>query len=129
LGFIADTSTYTCSSLQTSVNKIMMTSSSTSTFDIDDTSNAGNGEQQQMMQTQNTNEQQQQQQQQQLNLNPSPPHQIFQAVVEKDYNGLIQIFAENARDSVLSFISMKSRWARQQQDSMTKSGTLHVELS
>jgi len=104
----------------------MMTSSSTSTFDIDDTSNAGNGEQQQMMQTQNTNEQQQQQQ---LNLNPSPPHQIFQAVVEKDYNGLIQIFAENARDSVLSFISMKSRWARQQQDSMTKSGTLHVELS
>jgi hypothetical protein len=126
LGFIADTSTYTCSSLQTSVNKIMMTSSSTSTFDIDDTSNAGNGEQQQMMQTQNTNEQQQQQQ---LNLNPSPPHQIFQAVVEKDYNGLIQIFAENARDSVLSFISMKSRWARQQQDSMTKSGTLHVELS
>jgi hypothetical protein len=109
----------------------MMTSSSTSTFDIDDTSNAGNGEQQQMMQTQNTNEQQQQQQQQQqqLNLNPSPPHQIFQAVVEKDYNGLIQIFAENARDSVLSFISMKSRWARQQQDSMTKSGTLHVELS
>ncbi|MGK3744656.1 MAG: hypothetical protein ACI90V_011516 [Bacillariaceae sp.] len=126
MGFIADTSTYTCSSLQTSVNKIMMTSSSTSTFDIDDTSNAGNGEQQQMMQTQNTNEQQQQQQ---LNLNPSPPHQIFQAVVEKDYNGLIQIFAENARDSVLSFISMKSRWARQQQDSMTKSGTLHVELS
>jgi hypothetical protein len=100
----------------------MMMSSSTGTFDIDDTSTNENGEHLHMMQTQN-NEQQQQQQQQQLNLNPSPPHQIFQAVVEKDYNGLIQIFAENARDSVLSYISMKSRWARQQQDSMTKSGT------
>ena len=98
-----------------------MSSSSTGTFDIDDTSTNGNGEQQQMMQAQNN--EQQQQQQQHLNLNLTPPHQIFQAVVEKDYNGLMQIFAENARDSIISYISMKSRWARQQQDSMTKSGT------
>jgi len=55
-----------------------------------------------------------------LNSSTSPPPQIFQAVVEKDNEGLVQIFAENARDSVLSYISMKSRWARQQ-DSMTKS--------
>lgn len=95
-----------------------MSSSSTGTFDIDDTSTNGNGEQQQMMQAQNN-----EQQQQHLHLNLTPPHQIFQAVVEKDYNGLMQIFAENARDSILSYISMKSRWARQQQDSMTKSGT------
>ena len=95
-----------------------MSSSSTGTFDIDDTSTNGNGEQQQMMQAQNN-----EQQQQHLNLNLTPPHQIFQAVVEKDYNGLMQIFAENARDSIISYISMKSRWARQQQDSMTKSGT------
>jgi hypothetical protein len=98
---------------------MMMSSSSTGTFDIDDTSTNGNGEQEQMVQAQNN----EQQQQQHLNLNLTPPHQIFQAVVEKDYNGLMQIFAENARDSILSYISMKSRWARQQQDSMTKSGT------
>jgi len=55
-------------------------------------------------------------------LNPStpPPPQIFQAVVENNNDGLVQIFAENARDSVVSYISMKSRWARQQ-DAMTKS--------
>ena len=95
-----------------------MPSSSTGTFDIDDTSTDGNGEQQQLMQAQNN-----EQQQQHLNLNLTPPHQIFQAVVEKDYNGLMQIFAENARDSIISYISMKSRWERQQQDSMTNSGT------
>ena len=101
-----------------------MSSSSTGTFDIDDTSTNGNGEQEQMVQAQNN-----EQQQQHLNLNLTPPHQIFQAVVEKDYNGLMQIFAENARDSIISYISMKSRWARQQQDSMTKSGTYYIHIT
>ena len=55
----------------------------------------------------------------------SPP-QIFQAVVEEDYDGLVKIFAENARNSVISYISMKSRWARQQ-DYMAQSGMLRIK--
>jgi len=48
------------------------------------------------------------------------PSQIFHAVVEENYDGLANIFAENARNSVISYLSMKSRWARQQ-DYMAKS--------
>jgi len=46
---------------------------------------------------------------------------IFQAVVEEDYDGLTKVFAENARNSVVSYLSMQSRWSRQQ-DSISKSG-------
>ena len=46
------------------------------------------------------------------------PSQIFHAVVEENYGSLANIFAENARNSVISHLS---RWARRQ-DSMTKSG-------
>ena len=47
--------------------------------------------------------------------------QIFHAVVEKNYDGLAKMFAENARNSLMSYLTMRSRWARQQ-DSMGKSG-------
>jgi hypothetical protein len=46
---------------------------------------------------------------------------IFQAVVEEDYESLAKAFAINARNSLVSYMSMKSRWARQQ-ESMAKSG-------
>jgi hypothetical protein len=46
---------------------------------------------------------------------------IFQAVVEEDYECLARTFATNARNSLVSYMSMKSRWARQQ-ESMAKSG-------
>jgi hypothetical protein len=46
---------------------------------------------------------------------------IFQAVVEEDYESLAKAFATNARNSLVSYMSMKSRWARQQ-ESMAKSG-------
>ena len=55
------------------------------------------------------------------NESRASPSKIFHAVVEEDYGGLAKTFAENARNSVISYLSMKSRWARQQ-DSMTKSG-------
>jgi hypothetical protein len=48
------------------------------------------------------------------------PSQMFHTVVEENYDGLAKIFAENARNSVISYLSMKSRWARQL--STTKSG-------
>ena len=59
-----------------------------------------------------------------VNDQPSEGHasQIFHAVVEENYDGLAKIFAENARNSVVSYLSMKSRWVRQQ-DSMARSGT------
>eukprot|EP00531_Pseudo-nitzschia_arenysensis_P006712 CAMPEP_0116146026 /NCGR_PEP_ID=MMETSP0329-20121206/16936_1 /TAXON_ID=697910 /ORGANISM="Pseudo-nitzschia arenysensis, Strain B593" /LENGTH=775 /DNA_ID=CAMNT_0003641729 /DNA_START=94 /DNA_END=2421 /DNA_ORIENTATION=+ len=48
------------------------------------------------------------------------PTEIFHAVVEENYQGLANIFAENARNSVASYLSMKTRWARRQ-DFMAKS--------
>jgi hypothetical protein len=51
-----------------------------------------------------------------------PGHQVFQAVVEDDCENLVKVFATNARNSLVSYMSMKSRWARQRQDSMAKSG-------
>lgn len=47
---------------------------------------------------------------------------IFKTVVENDYDGLVQIVGHNACNSLVSYISMQSRWARQQEDSKTKSG-------
>ena len=47
--------------------------------------------------------------------------EIFDAVVEGNYSDLANIFAENARKSVASYLNMKSRWSRRQ-DSMSKSG-------
>lgn len=46
--------------------------------------------------------------------------QIYLAVVEENYGGLANIFAVNARNYVMSYLSTKSRWVRQQ-DSMEKS--------
>ena len=51
-----------------------------------------------------------------------PGHQLFESVVEDDYESLVKLFATNARNSLVSYMSMKSRWARQRQDSMAKSG-------
>ena len=59
------------------------------------------------------------------NIQPVEQHslssKVFHAVVEKNYDGLAKMFAENARNSVVSYLTMRSRWARQQ-DSMGKSG-------
>ena len=52
-----------------------------------------------------------------------PGHQLFESVVEDDYERLVKLFAAHARNSLVSYMSMKSRWARQRQDSMAKSGT------
>ena len=55
-----------------------------------------------------------------------PSQRLFQAVVENDCDTLSKLFAINARNSVVSFMSMKSRWTRQQQqhqESLGKSGT------
>lgn len=47
---------------------------------------------------------------------------LFQAIVEKDHDALVKLYATNARNSVGSYLSMKSRWA-QQQEHYSKSGT------
>jgi hypothetical protein len=52
---------------------------------------------------------------------------VFQAVVEDDYEGLAQIFATHARNSLVSYMSVKSRWARQQEN-MAKSGKEEHQL-
>mmetsp|Transcript_46016 Transcript_46016/g.112352 ORF Transcript_46016/g.112352 Transcript_46016/m.112352 type:complete len:956 (+) Transcript_46016:269-3136(+) len=46
-----------------------------------------------------------------------PSQRLFQAVVEDDYDTLSKLFAVNARNSVVSFMSMKSRWTRQRHNS------------
>ena len=71
--------------------------------------------------TTSTGDQQQQQQNMLLQHHQHPGPQIFQAVAEEDYDRLTKLFAVNARNSLVSYMSMKSRWARQQ-ESMAKSG-------
>lgn len=56
----------------------------------------------------------------QQNTRHSLPSRMFHAVVEENYGDLANMFAQNARNSVISYLSMKSRWARHQ-DSMTNS--------
>lgn len=51
---------------------------------------------------------------------------VFQAVIKEDYKGMAKLFAAHARGSLCSYMSMKSRWARQQEN-MAKSGKLLVE--
>ena len=46
---------------------------------------------------------------------------LFDAVVANDHEALIKLYAANARNSLLSYLSMKSRWA-QQQERYTKAG-------
>ena len=46
---------------------------------------------------------------------------LFDAVVANDHEALIKLYAANARNSLMSYISMKSRWA-QQQERYTKAG-------
>ncbi len=53
----------------------------------------------------------------------NPGHEIFQAVVDGDFESLAKTFAINARNSLISYMSMKSRWARQQ-ESLAKSGEI-----
>lgn len=40
---------------------------------------------------------------------------LFDAVVAKDHEALIKLYAANARNSLISYLSMKSRWAQQQE--------------
>jgi hypothetical protein len=56
-----------------------------------------------------------------------PSQRLFQAVVDEDYDSLTKLFAINARNSIVSFMSMKSRWARQQ-DNLAKSGTFEPKI-
>lgn len=48
---------------------------------------------------------------------------LFDAVVANDHEALIKLYAANARNSLMSYLSMKSRWA-QQQERYTKAGKL-----
>ena len=50
-----------------------------------------------------------------------PAVALFQSVVDKDYDGLVTLYASHARNSLVSYASMRSRWAHQQ-ESYTKSG-------
>ncbi len=46
---------------------------------------------------------------------------LFDAVVANDHEALIKLYATNARNALASYISMKSRWA-QQQERYSKAG-------
>lgn len=49
---------------------------------------------------------------------------LFDAVVQKDYERLLKLYASIAKNSVASYLSMRNRWAnlQQQQDEKYKSG-------
>lgn len=44
-----------------------------------------------------------------------PAALLFDAVVAKDHEALVQLYAANARNSLISYLSMKARLARQQE--------------
>ena len=44
-----------------------------------------------------------------------PASCLFESLVELDYDSLLKLYAANARNSVVSYLAMKSRWAQQQQ--------------
>lgn len=50
-----------------------------------------------------------------------PGTMLFDAVVANDHEALVKLYAANARNSLASYMSMKSRWA-QQQEFYTKAG-------
>jgi hypothetical protein len=50
-----------------------------------------------------------------------PATMLFDAVVADDHEALVKLYATKARNSLVSYMSMKSRWA-QQQELYTKSG-------
>jgi hypothetical protein len=41
----------------------------------------------------------------------SPSHAFFEAVVNRDYDMLSGLYAMNARNAIMSFLSMRSRWS------------------
>ncbi len=51
-----------------------------------------------------------------------PASLLFDAVAAKDHDALIKIYAANARNSLISYMSMKTRLARQQ-EFYAKAGT------
>jgi len=53
---------------------------------------------------------------------------LFDAVVANDHETLIKLFASNARNSLVSYLSMKTRWA-QQQEFYGKAGKDKLSLS
>jgi len=45
----------------------------------------------------------------------NPGSLLFYAVAAKDHEALIKVYATNARNSLVSYMSMKNRLARQQE--------------
>ena len=41
----------------------------------------------------------------------SPSHAFFEAVVNRDYDMLSGLYAMNARNAIMSFLAMRSRWS------------------
>jgi hypothetical protein len=41
----------------------------------------------------------------------SPSHAFFEAVVNRDYDMMSSLYAANARNAIMSFVSMRSRWS------------------
>jgi hypothetical protein len=39
------------------------------------------------------------------------PPTMFDLVAKRDYDGLVAIYATNAQNAVVSYLSMRSRWA------------------
>lgn len=48
---------------------------------------------------------------------------LFEATVAKDYDAIVKLYASNARNSLVSYLSMRSRWGHQQEN-YSNSGAL-----
>lgn len=52
-----------------------------------------------------------------------PGNSLFDTVVAQDYEKLIELYCTNAKNAVGTYLTMRNRWA-QQQDHYGKSGML-----
>lgn len=41
---------------------------------------------------------------------PQSPPTLFDVVAKRDYEGMVEMYATNAKNAVASFLAMKSRW-------------------
>eukprot|EP00980_Cylindrotheca_fusiformis_P005290 scaffold1136_cov146-Cylindrotheca_fusiformis.AAC.3 len=50
---------------------------------------------------------------------------LFEATVAKDYDAILNLFASNARNSLVSYLSMRNRWAHQQSSYSNSGAQFH----
>ena len=57
-----------------------------------------------------------------------PDRTMFDAVAQRDYDGMVKMYAQHAQNAVVSYLAMRTRWASSASlsEQETKSGELYI---